>query len=147
MEQQASDNGWDGEWVKASEGGEFQLHAAGAGGQPSDTAPCVLARDGAYDWGRDPLVAFSPTLSRDLQSQRKLFPKGFVEMSKQDADELGIPVGRQVKLSSAHGDAVLPIRLRTDLKPGVVLVPYAFRDYVANVLGTDNVTPAKVELA
>ena len=107
----------------------------------------VLVRDGDFDWGRDPLVSFSPTLSRDFQSEQKLFPNGFVEMCKQDADGLGVHPGRQVRLTSVHGDAVVPIRVRTDLKPGVLLVPYAFRDHVANVLGTHSVTAVKVEQA
>jgi predicted molibdopterin-dependent oxidoreductase YjgC len=147
MEQPASDDGWGGRWVKDSGKGKFKLYATGVAGRTSGERPHVLVRDGAFDWGRDPLVSFSPTLSRDSQSQRKLFPNGFVEICKQDADELGIPVGRQAKLTSIHGDAVVPIRLRTDLKPGVLLVPYAFRDHVANVLGPDSVTAVKVEQA
>jgi predicted molibdopterin-dependent oxidoreductase YjgC len=107
----------------------------------------VLARDEAFDWSRDPLVGFSPTLNRNFQSQRKLLPNGWVEISKHDVDELGITVGRQAKLTSAHGEAVVPIQVRLDLKPGVLVVPYACRDLVANVLGPDSVTAVKVELA
>ncbi|MBZ5669481.1 MAG: molybdopterin-dependent oxidoreductase [Acidobacteriia bacterium] len=147
MEQRASDDEWGGRWVKDPDRGKFKLYATGAAALTSAERPHVLVRDGAFDWGRDPLVSFSPTLSRDSQSQQKLFPNGFVEICKQDADGLGVPVGRQVKLTSVHGNAVVPIRLRADLKPGVLLVPYAFRDHVANVLGTDSVTAVKVEQA
>jgi predicted molibdopterin-dependent oxidoreductase YjgC len=113
----------------------------------SSERPEVLARDGSYDWGRDPLVCYSPTLNRDYLSLQKLFPNGFVEICKQDVDRFGVHAGRRVKLSSAHGDAVIPVRVRTDLKPGVLLVPYAFRDCVSNVLGADGVTAVKVEQA
>jgi formate dehydrogenase major subunit len=109
--------------------------------------PHLLARDGVFDWGRDPLVSFSPTLSRDYQSQRKLFPNGFVEMCPQDADEFGVRAGWRVKLTSPHGAAVVPIQLRTDLRPGVLLVPYAFRDHLASVLGRESVTAVKTECA
>ena len=146
-EQRASDDGWGGRLVKDSDRGKFKLCATAVAALTSAERPHVLVRDGAFDWGRDPLVSFSPTLSRDSQSQRKLFPNGFVEICKQDADGLGVLVGRQVKLTSVHGDAVVPIRVRTDLKPGVLLVPYAFRDHVANVLGTDSVTAVIVEQA
>jgi len=146
-EQRASDDGWGGRLVKDSDRGKFKLCATAVAALTSAERPHVLVRDGAFDWGRDPLVSFSPTLSRDSQSQRKLFPNGFVEICKQDADGLGVLVGRQVKLTSVHGDAVVPIRVRTDLAPGVLLVPYAFRDHVANVLGTDSVTAVKVEQA
>jgi predicted molibdopterin-dependent oxidoreductase YjgC len=145
--QRMLDEGWGGTLAEDSARGKFVLHATGVAALTSAERPQVLARDGAFDWGRDPLVSFSPTLSRDYQSQRKLFPNGFVEMCKQDADELGVRAGWQVKLTSVHGDAVVPIQVRTDLKPGVLLVPYAFRDHVANVLCTHSVTAVKVEQA
>ena len=68
-------------------------------------------------------------------------------MCKQDADRVGVHPGRPVRLTSIHGDAVVPIRVRTDLQPGVLFVPFAFRDHVANVLGTHSVTAVKVEQA
>ena len=68
-------------------------------------------------------------------------------MSRQDADKLGVSVGWQVKLTSAHGDAVVPIQVKTDLKPGVLLVPYAFRDHVAKVSGTGRLTAVEAERA
>ncbi len=68
-------------------------------------------------------------------------------MCKQDADGVGVHPGRPVRLTSAHGEAVVPIRVRADIKPGVLLVPYAFRDHLANVLGTHSVTAVKVEQA
>ena len=139
---------WGGMWMaKDSNGGKFKLCAAEVPPLTPAEGPHVLVRDSAFDWGRDPLVSFSPTLSRDYQSQRKLFPNGFVEMCKQDADGVGVHPGRPVRLTSAHGDAVVPIRVRTDLKPGVLFVPFAFRDHVANVLGTHSVTAVKVEQA
>jgi predicted molibdopterin-dependent oxidoreductase YjgC len=133
--------------AKASNGGKFKLLAAEAPLLTPAEGHHVLVRDGDFDWGRDPLVAFSPTLSRDYQSQRKLFPNGFVEMCKQDADGVGVHPGRPVRLTSVHGEVVVPARVRTDLKPGVLLVPYAFRDHLSNVLGTHSVTAVKVEQA
>jgi predicted molibdopterin-dependent oxidoreductase YjgC len=133
--------------AKDSTGEKFKLCAAQAPLLTPARAPHVLVRDSAFDWGRDPLVSFSPTLSRDFQSERKLFPRGLVEICKQDADDLAIHPGRQVRLTSVHGDAVVPIRVRADLTPGVLLVPYAFRDQLANVLGTHSVTAVHVEQA
>ncbi len=133
--------------AKDANGAKFRLFAAEAPPLAPAEGQHVLVRDGDYDWGRDPLVASSPTLSRDFQSQRKLFPNGYIEMCKQDADGVGVHPGRPVRLTSAHGEAVVPTRVRTDLKPGVLLVPFAFRDHVANVLGTHSVTAVKVEQA
>ena len=142
------EDGWGGVGVaKGSNDGKFRLFAAEAPRLTSAEGLHVLVRDGDFDWGRDPLVSFSPTLSRDYQSERKLFPNGFVEMCKEDADGVGVHPGRPVRLTSAHGQAVVPIRVRADIKPGVLLVPYAFRDHLANVLGTHSVTAVKVEQA
>jgi predicted molibdopterin-dependent oxidoreductase YjgC len=147
MGQEKSDEGWSRTFVEDSDRGKLVLHATEAAARPSPEYPHVLAWDGALDWGRDPLVLFSPTLSRDYQSQRKLFPNGFVDMCKQDADALGVRAGWQVKLTSVHGDTVVPIQIKTDLKPGVLLVPYAFRDHVAKVLGTGRAVAVKAERA
>jgi predicted molibdopterin-dependent oxidoreductase YjgC len=133
--------------AKAPNGGKLRLFVAEAPRQAPAEGTHLLVRDGTFDWGRDPLVSFSPTLCRDYQSQRKLFPNGFVEMCKQDADGVGAHPGRPVKLTSVHGNAVVPLRVRPDLQPGVVFVPYAFRDYLVNVLGTESVTAVKVEQA
>jgi formate dehydrogenase alpha subunit len=143
-----SEDRWGGiGMAKGSNGGKFRLCVAEAPRLTPAEGSHVLVRDDSYDWGRDPLVSFSPTLSRDFQSQRKLFPKGFVEICKQDADAVGVHPGRPVRLTSVHGEAVVPTRVRTDLTPGVLLVPYAFRDHVANVFGTHSVTAVKVEQA
>ena len=142
------EDGWGGVGVaKGSNGGKFRLFSVQASPLTPAEGLRVLVRDGDFDWGRDPLIAFSPTLSRDYQSERKLFPNGFIEMCKEDADGVGVHPGRPVRLTSAQGQAVVTIRVRADIEPGVLLVPYAFRDHVANVLGTHSVTAVKVEQA
>jgi len=110
--------------------------------------PAVLALDGVFDWGSDPLVGLSPTLCRDHVSRSKLYPQGFVRMSKRDADGLSVRQGWSVRLASAHGEVALPIVLCDELEPGVLLVPYAFRERVIGVLGGQSevaVTAEKVQ--
>jgi predicted molibdopterin-dependent oxidoreductase YjgC len=147
IEQQLSASEWDGAFTADSGRARPAVPLAET---PRGTAltsaelPYLLARDGAFDWGQDPLVLFSPTLSRDYQSERKLFPNGFIEMGKGDADALKLSGGRQIRLTSAHGEAVVPVRVRTDLKPGLLIVPYAFRDRVSDVLGADSVTAVRI---
>jgi anaerobic selenocysteine-containing dehydrogenase len=113
---------------------------------PAAAAPGhVLVRDGVYDWTSDPMVSFSPTLRRDGASRRKLFPRGLVEISARDAEQLGVRSGWPVRLRSAAGEAILPAVLRDDLEPRVVLVPHAFRNEAAELFG-DGWT-AEVQLA
>ena len=103
--------------------------------------------DGVFDWGSDPLVRYSPTLCRDSAAQRKLFPRGFVEMSKEAMDRLGVRQGWPVRLKSAGGEAVAPAVMRADLAAGVVVVPFAFRDALAPVMGGHGVASVAVERA
>lgn len=150
IERRVSEDGWDSALLDDFDRPKVVIHSAttnGVGALTSFERPYLLARDGAFDWGHDPLVSFSPTLSRDYRSERKFSPNGFVEMSKGDADVLNLGGGRQAKLTSVHGEVVVPVRVKTDLKPGVLFVPYAFRDRVSDVLGADSVTAVKVERA
>jgi predicted molibdopterin-dependent oxidoreductase YjgC len=147
-EQQLSEGGWGGTLLKDFDRTKFAVHPTGATAIAPLTSvehPHLLAREGAFDWGNDPLVSFSPTLRRDYQAERKLFPNGFVEIAKSDADALQLNGGRKVRLISVHGESVVPVRIRTDLKPGVLFVPYAFRDRVFNVLGADSLTAVRIE--
>lgn len=111
----------------------------------SKSSALLLVVEGSFDWGRDPLVRFSPTLSRAYQSERKLFPNGFVELSQHDAGTLKVSAGNRVRLRSERGQALVPIKVCKDLKPGVLCVPYAFRDKLAVVLGREIITAVNVE--
>ena len=147
--EQLPKDGWGDVLLENSDNPDFQLDFTGSQGVEALACaerPYVLVREGSFDWGRDPLVYYSPTLSRDYQSERKLFPNGFVEMSKRDADARNLSGGRRVRIASAYGDTIVPIQLRTDLKAGVVSVPYAFRDHLASVLGPDHATAVSIEL-
>ncbi len=144
---QVLDDGWGSSLLEEPEWASIALRTSPTEALTSAERPYVLARDGASDWGSDPLVSFSPTLNREYQSERKLFPNGLVEMSGEDADALGVRQGWRVKVSSTHGGAVVPIRLRKDLQRGVLLAPYAFRDWLAAVLGEDGAAAVNVERA
>jgi len=132
------------------DGAKFVVRSSRVAEMPAPTAlehPYLLALDGAFNWGDDPLVSFSPTLRRDYRSERRLFPAGVVEMGQSDADALKLRPGRPARLSSVHGEAIVTVRVRADIHPGVLFVPYAFRKHVSNVLGTDGVAAIKVECA
>ncbi len=122
-----------GERLELEQNGGVALGPLDAPPRTSGQAP-VLACDGVLDWGSDPLVSFSPTLRRDDLSRRKLHPRGVVGVSVLDGQQLGVRPGEPLRLTSANGEAVLPAELRADLEPGVLLVPYAFRESVASVM-------------
>jgi len=139
------DIGWGMRTVKVPNGDGARVGAAAATRLTSDGFPYVLAIDDVVDWGRDPLIGFSPTLNRDFVARRKRFPGGVVEMALADADRLGFHEGRKLKIASAHGEVVLPVAFRTDLEPGLVLVPVEFREYAADALGSERVSAVSLE--
>ena len=142
---QVLSEGWSDVLVRRSDGFEPVLQAKARCVSAPTEGAYRLAHGDSYDWSRDPLLAFSPTLSRNSRSERKLFPNGLVELSPLDADTIGVHGGKRIRLTSQHGEAVVPVRLREGIEPGVLLVPYAFRDYVASVLGGEGVAGVKVE--
>ena len=148
--QQLAADGWSGPLLGNSGKRKLQVSLAESTvveSLKSADRPFLLAQDPAFDWGSDPFVSFSPTLSRDFRSQRKAFPEGFVEMARDDADALQIRGMRKVKLTSVKGEARVPVLVRGDLEPGLLIVPYAFRDHVSGVLGSDSLAAVAVERA
>jgi len=148
IQQNLSTDEWGGALLLPSRDREPQDRAGRAPSAESLTSierPFLLVRDCDFDWGTDPLVSFSPTLSRDYRSQRKAFPNGFVEMARSDAEALQVRGARKVKLSSANGEATVPALVSDNVEPGLLLVPFAFRDQVSIVLGGDIVVAVKAE--
>ena len=137
----AGDRAADAEYAGAGLAGE------NGGGPPGSEYPFRLVTAGVIDWGADPLVYASPTLSRDHQSLARLFPDGVVEMSASDAGRLGIRQGWRVKLTSAHGEVSVPVTLSQDVDAGILLVPFAFRDRLGPVLGEGGLAGVVLERA
>lgn len=105
----------------------------------------IVRSEGAFEWGDDPQVVYSPTLRRDPASFRKLHPEGVVWMNPEEAKALGLREGWKVRLRSPSGEAEVPVSLRAGLGRKLLLVPFAFRDELQGVLG--GAEAAEVELS
>lgn len=126
-------------------GGAHPVAGGGEAARPRPAGRTVLRREGAFEWDQDPLVVYSPTLRRPGASLRRLHPRGLVVMSPEDASALGVRQGWSVRLRSSHGEAETTVQLRPGVEPGVMFVPFAFRDELEAVLGGGGV--AEVEVA
>ncbi len=145
LDGEALDQGWGD--VVASPGDGLPVEASRRSYEaPRDcgNGSHLLAVDGVFDWGSDPLVAFSPTLSRDSISTRKLFAGGLVELNSEDASELGLRPGWPVQIKSLHGEITLPVVVRRDLERGLSLVPFMFLDSVYDVLAGGDVVAVQL---
>lgn len=138
-------DGWGSFTTVRHETGRFRLQPIGTPPARPAERPHLLAWDGPFDWGGDPMVAFSPTLCRDSVSWRKLFPHGQVLMNKADADALGVRQGWPVRLVSEHGEATVPVGLSEGIERGVLIAPVACRDELGAVMSGLGATTVRVE--
>ncbi len=63
-----------------------------------------------------------------------LNPTGYVEISTEDAERLGICDGDRVRVSSRQGEVETSARVTDRIAPGVVFMPFHFADSPANAL-------------
>ena len=109
-----------------------------------DRPPLLAVTEGAFDWGSDPHVRYSPTLCRVGAAQRKLYPRGVVGMSDVEMAKLGVRSGSPVRVSSAAGEVVVSVLQREELGAGVVMVPAACREALLPVMGERSVVDVTV---
>jgi formate dehydrogenase major subunit len=107
----------------------------------------LLRCAGAFDWGQDALVRFSPTLRRIPVSVARRYPHGLVTISASDARTLGVREGWTVRLTGPAGEAHPAVTVSPGLQDGLLLVPYAFREQFAAILAADGVVEVEVQPA
>jgi len=66
-----------------------------------------------------------------------------LELSSADAAELGVSDGDRVKISSARGSIVAPVRIDRSLRPGLAFMTLHFPDEVETNILTINATDPK----
>jgi len=145
VDDQALDQGWGAVIASQNDGRPLESFPRfRSAPRASGDASYLLALDGVFDWGDDPLVAFAPTLSRDFVSRRKLFAGGLVQMNSEDAEALGVRAGWPVRVKSLRGEATLPVVVRREVGRGLLLVPFAFREQVGDVLDGEDIVAVQV---
>jgi len=66
-----------------------------------------------------------------------------LELSAQDAQELGVQTGERVRVSSARGSVIAPVRVQPSLRPGLTFMTLHFPDEVLTNVLTINATDPK----
>jgi anaerobic selenocysteine-containing dehydrogenase len=66
-----------------------------------------------------------------------------LELSVQDAEELGVETGERVRVSSARGSVIAPVRVDPSLRPGLAFMTLHFPDEVETNILTINATDPK----
>lgn len=79
--------------------------------------------------------------TRRVKALDAFVPRNYVEISKEDADSLGIKQGEMVRVSSRRGSIELEARISEKPKKGVLFISFHFREANANVLTNPALDP------
>ena len=81
------------------------------------------------------------TMSRRSNVLNELYPNGVVEMSPGDAARLGFVEGDLIAVTSKRGRVEVPVHITEKSPPGVVFMPFHWREAAANILTNDALDP------
>jgi len=71
-------------------------------------------------------------MTRKAETLNKIKPEPFVEISKEDAEELKINDGEKIKLESPFGEVEIKAKISERVKKGLVAIPNHFSEAVVN---------------
>jgi formate dehydrogenase (coenzyme F420) alpha subunit len=102
----------------------------------SKSYPLILVCGSSlYYWNQNALVRHSETLRREYSILLTDYPHGFVEIHPQDAQELKIREGEQIRINSEAGSGTSTARVTEEVRRGTVFVPYFERELERKILG------------
>ena len=81
------------------------------------------------------------TMSRRANVLSELYPSGVVEMNPGDATRLGFNEGDLAVVSSKRGQVEAPVHITEKSPPGVIFMPFHWREAAANILTNDALDP------
>jgi predicted molibdopterin-dependent oxidoreductase YjgC len=101
---------------------------------PDGEFPLVMAADYSLQaWVDDATVRGTVTLGRELGADR-VPASPVIQVSAADAAESRLRDGQRVRLRSRTGEVQAIARVSGDVAPGVVVLPFAMRELVAQVM-------------
>jgi len=98
------------------------------GETPDEDYPLILTT------GRSLYHFHTGTMTRKVDGLNAIEPEGTVEISPQDAAQLGIAHEDRVQVSSRRGEVISRARVTEAVPPGVVYMSFHFAESAANIL-------------
>ncbi len=96
--------------------------------EPDEEYPFILTTGRmAFHWHTRSMTGRSPALDNEA-------PEGYVEISPEDAQRLGIMDGHLVEVSTRRGRIKTKTLIDERVSPGVIFIPFHFAERAANVL-------------
>ena len=96
--------------------------------QPSEEYPFILTT------GRIHHHYHTGTMTRRSWALDREYPEGYMEISPQDAEKLGLKQRSKVRVSSKIGEIFIKISITDKITPGVVFIPFHFGEAAVNKL-------------
>jgi formate dehydrogenase alpha subunit len=95
---------------------------------PNDEYPLILTT------GRNLWHYHGGSMTREVSSLNERSPRPYMEITSADAERFGIRDGEEVTVSSRRGTITLTARISHRPGPGVVFIPWHYREAAANIL-------------
>jgi len=102
---------------------------------PDENYPLILTT------GRSLYHFHTGTMTRKVVGLNNIEPEGVVEISPEDASQLGIAQGDKVKISSRRGEVITKAKVTEASPPGVVFMTFHFAESPANILTNPKLDP------
>ncbi|MDG1982624.1 MAG: formate dehydrogenase subunit alpha, partial [Alphaproteobacteria bacterium] len=81
------------------------------------------------------------TMTRKAVILDKLEPDPIIFMNKNDSKFYGLDLNRKVKIKTRRGEININVRLDDDLLPGMIFLPFCFKEAAANILTNSTLDP------
>jgi len=103
--------------------------------EPDSEYPWLLMVGKAmHFWHQNNLMKKTYIPNREFNAELLLYPKGFVEISSEDAAKLEIRNGWNVNVVSPSGSIEVKAKVSEDVKSGTAFMPYFVKDMISQFL-------------
>jgi formate dehydrogenase alpha subunit len=124
----------------------YRLRTAGYAFSPVSPPALSAPSTGEFQLLVGPILFHSGSTTTWSANNLTVAPEGFIEIFAADAGRLDIDGGALLKVTSAAGSITGKARISSRFQPGLLFVPYHFRDLNANSLLKGNVNLVSVKL-
>ena len=105
-----------------------------------------------YYWHQNTLIRHSETLKREYGILLLDYPEGFVEINSEDAKKLALRDGQKIKVVSRSGEALTAARVTSEVRRGIVYVPFFLQDIRKSIgsesgMGRGKIIQVRIEKA
>lgn len=87
-----------------------------------------------YFWHQNSVMKRTFIPKREYNALLLLYPKGFVEISEEDARALGLREKQPVRIISEAAEIKLAARISPDILPGMLYIPYFIEEMISGFL-------------